>query len=69
MAHLGAGSILDIGVQDAPRPRRGPSPPEDLSKTKVLTNLLFARCCGPGHDLKEVRDAEAVLRSSFLCTS
>jgi len=39
--------ILGLGVQDAARPRRGPSPPERFSKSKVLTNLLFARCSGP----------------------
>src|ERR1700676_2620094 len=42
-------AILAPGVQDAARPRRGPSPPERHS-TKVLTNLLFARSSGPGHD-------------------
>jgi hypothetical protein len=35
------------GVQDAARPRTGPSPPEVSIKIQVLTNLLFARRSGP----------------------
>ena len=37
----------DLGVQDAARPRTGPSPPERSLKKQVLTNLLFARRSGP----------------------
>src|SRR5215472_11109257 len=48
-------AYTERGVQDAARPRRGPSPPERDCSFKVPTNLLCARAADPGHDLEEVR--------------
>ena len=48
--------MLAPGVQDATRPRKGPSPPDRYAETRVHTNLLFARCQRtPGYTTKEVR--------------
>ena len=52
MAHIGLGSILILGVQDAARPRRGPSPPEDFNSTGCQRISFSPAAADLGHDLE-----------------